>query len=84
MQGLDIGPDSCKAFSAALKQSRTVLWNGPMGVFERPAFAAGTNHVAQQLADCTAKVQPPSALQIVFCGEVCCRPDNTSICLGST
>ena len=57
MQGLDIGPDSCQHFAAALNQARTVLWNGPMGVFERPAFAEGTNHIAQQLAECTAKVR---------------------------
>ncbi|HSE07421.1 MAG TPA: phosphoglycerate kinase [Nocardioidaceae bacterium] len=47
--GLDIGPDSGKAFAAALADARTVFWNGPMGVFEFPAFAAGTRDVAEAL-----------------------------------
>jgi phosphoglycerate kinase len=47
--GLDIGPESGKAFAAALADARTVFWNGPMGVFEMPAFAAGTKAVAEAL-----------------------------------
>ena len=47
--GLDIGPDSQRAFAAALTDARTVFWNGPMGVFEFPAFAEGTRAVAQAL-----------------------------------
>ncbi|MCL2543307.1 MAG: phosphoglycerate kinase [Nocardioidaceae bacterium] len=47
--GLDIGPDSGDAFAAALADARTVFWNGPMGVFEVPAFADGTRAVAQAL-----------------------------------
>jgi phosphoglycerate kinase len=47
--GLDIGPDSARAFAAALADARTVFWNGPMGVFEFPAFAAGTRAVAEAL-----------------------------------
>ncbi len=47
--GLDIGPDSAAAFAAALGDARTVFWNGPMGVFEVDAFAAGTRAVAQAL-----------------------------------
>jgi len=47
--GLDIGPDSAKAFTAALADARTVFWNGPMGVFEIDAFAAGTRAVAGAL-----------------------------------
>jgi phosphoglycerate kinase len=49
--GLDIGPDSAKAFAAALADARTVFWNGPMGVFEFDAFAAGTRAVAQALIE---------------------------------
>ncbi|MBA2463524.1 MAG: phosphoglycerate kinase, partial [Nocardioidaceae bacterium] len=49
--GLDIGPDSGKAFAAALADARTVFWNGPMGVFEFDAFAAGTRSVAQALTE---------------------------------
>jgi phosphoglycerate kinase len=41
-QGLDIGPDSIKTFNDALKTCKTVVWNGPMGVFEFDKFAAGT------------------------------------------
>ncbi len=47
--GLDIGPDSARAFAAALSDAKTVFWNGPMGVFEVDAFAAGTRAVAQAL-----------------------------------
>jgi len=48
--GLDIGPASVAAFSKALAEARTILWNGPMGVFERPAFAQGTLKVGQAVA----------------------------------
>ena len=51
--GLDIGPGSVRRFSDALLDARTVLWNGPMGVFEVPAFAAGTLGVARALAEAT-------------------------------
>jgi phosphoglycerate kinase len=47
--GLDIGPESGKAFAAALADARTVFWNGPMGVFEHAAFADGTRDVAEAL-----------------------------------
>ncbi len=47
--GLDIGPESAAAFAAALSDARTVFWNGPMGVFEVPAFADGTETVAAAL-----------------------------------
>jgi phosphoglycerate kinase len=49
--GLDIGPESGKAFAAALADARTVFWNGPMGVFEVDAFAEGTRAVAQALTE---------------------------------
>jgi phosphoglycerate kinase len=49
--GLDIGPDSGRAFAAAIADARTVFWNGPMGVFETPAFAEGTRAVAQALTE---------------------------------
>ncbi|MBV9831057.1 MAG: phosphoglycerate kinase [Marmoricola sp.] len=49
--GLDIGPDSGKAFAAAIADARTVFWNGPMGVFEADAFAEGTRAVAQALTE---------------------------------
>jgi phosphoglycerate kinase len=49
--GLDIGPVSAAAFSAEITQCKTVFWNGPMGVFEFPNFAAGTKVVAQALTE---------------------------------
>ena len=49
-EGMDIGPESQKVFAAALENAQTVFWNGPMGVFEFPAFASGTNAVAAALA----------------------------------
>ncbi|MFM8294338.1 MAG: phosphoglycerate kinase [Microcystaceae cyanobacterium] len=53
--GLDIGPDSVKAFQSALEGCGTVIWNGPMGVFEFDKFAVGTEAIARSLADLTAK-----------------------------
>ena len=49
--GLDIGPDSSAAFAEIIRGSKTVFWNGPMGVFEMAAFAAGTKAVAQALTE---------------------------------
>ena len=52
--GLDIGPESVKVFQEALSNCKSVLWNGPMGVFEFDKFAAGTDAIANTLADLTA------------------------------
>ena len=49
--GLDIGPDSARAFAAAIRECKTLFWNGPMGVFEFPAFAHGTKVIAQALTE---------------------------------
>lgn len=53
--GLDIGPESVKRFTALLSNAKTVFWNGPMGVFEFPAFAAGTKGVAEAIVTATGK-----------------------------
>ncbi|KAI4323245.1 hypothetical protein L6164_022866 [Bauhinia variegata] len=53
--GLDIGPDSVKTFSEALDKTQTIIWNGPMGVFEFDKFAAGTDAIAKKLAELSGK-----------------------------
>ena len=53
-EGLDIGPATCEKFAEAVKSAKTVVWNGPMGVFENPILAKGTIAVAQALADTEA------------------------------
>jgi phosphoglycerate kinase len=53
--GLDIGPGSVQRFTALLSNAKTIFWNGPMGVFEFPAFAAGTKGVAEAIVTATAK-----------------------------
>lgn len=52
-EGLDIGPESVKLFSEVIASSKTVLWNGPMGVFEFPNFAIGTNAIADAVVKAT-------------------------------
>jgi phosphoglycerate kinase len=53
--GLDIGPDTVAKFSDELSRARTIVWNGPMGVFEMPAFAKGTLEIARAVAAATSK-----------------------------
>ena len=53
-EGLDIGPETAKIFAAAVKDAKTVVWNGPMGCFEMPNFAKGTEAVAKALAETDA------------------------------
>ncbi|HQE65714.1 MAG TPA: phosphoglycerate kinase [Bacillota bacterium] len=53
MMGMDIGEDTRKIFSEIVKNARTVIWNGPMGVFEMPNFAKGTFELAKAMAECT-------------------------------
>ncbi len=52
-QGLDIGPETIKKFVEVVETSKTILWNGPMGVFEFPAFATGTNAIAEAVVKAT-------------------------------
>ena len=53
--GLDIGPKTVAEIQGGLADCKTVIWNGPMGVFEMPAFAKGTNAIATTLAELTGK-----------------------------
>ncbi len=54
MMGMDIGPRTVELFTETVKGAGTVVWNGPMGVFEMPSFAEGTKKVAEALAECEA------------------------------
>ncbi len=63
LMGLDIGPKTIEMFEEEIARARTILWNGPMGVFEVPAFARGTFKVARAVAD------NPGALSIVGGGD---------------
>ena len=51
MEGLDIGPETAKLYAEVIKTAKTIVWNGPMGVFEKPPMDAGTIAVAQAIAD---------------------------------
>ncbi|MEJ5239140.1 MAG: phosphoglycerate kinase, partial [Limisphaera sp.] len=64
--GLDIGPATVKAYSDVIARARTILWNGPMGLFENPQFAAGTNAIAHAVAQAT---QTRGALSIIGGGD---------------
>ena len=63
--GLDIGPDSAKAFAAKLVDARTIFWNGPMGAFEMAPYAAGTKVVAEALVEATSR----GALTVIGGGD---------------
>src|SRR2546423_15672901 len=53
-EGVDIGPKTLALYSAKIKQAGTVIWNGPVGWFERPAFSKGTRGIAEALANSKA------------------------------
>lgn len=63
MMALDIGPETIETFSDEISRARTIVWNGPMGVFEMPLFAKGTKKIAQAIAD------NPGAVSIVGGGD---------------
>ena len=55
LMGLDIGPKTAALFAERIAEAKTVLWNGPMGVFENPLFSSGTKKVAEGVAECTRR-----------------------------
>jgi phosphoglycerate kinase len=55
VEGLDIGPSTRQAFAGEVLKAKTILWNGPMGLFEDPRFAEGTNAVAKAVVEATQK-----------------------------
>jgi phosphoglycerate kinase len=65
MQGLDIGPKTINKFSEIIAEAKTIIWNGPMGVFEMPNFAHGTYLIAQAMAEATAN----GAISIIGGGD---------------
>jgi phosphoglycerate kinase len=54
-EGLDIGPDTARRYAEIVRAAKTIMWNGPMGMFEDARFAEGTNAVARAVADATAR-----------------------------
>lgn len=69
---LDIGPGSAEAFGKIIKTARTILWNGPMGVFEMPVFAQGTNEIARAITEA-------QAVSIVGGGDSIAAINNTGL-----
>jgi phosphoglycerate kinase len=65
MMGLDIGPATIAAYSKLLREAKTIIWNGPMGVFEMPNYAKGTLAIAETLAEVT----PSGTLTVVGGGD---------------
>ena len=63
--GLDIGPKTIAAYSAEIAKAKTIVWNGPMGVFEMPAFSKGTLEIAKAVASATTA----GAISIVGGGD---------------
>ena len=55
MEGFDIGPKTRELYIAEIAKAKTIVWNGPMGVFEKKPFAAGTQAIAHAIAEATAK-----------------------------
>ena len=64
-EGLDIGTETAKRYGQILGSAKTIMWNGPMGMFEDPRFAAGTNYVARAVADATGR----GAKSSIGCGD---------------
>ena len=71
--GLDIGTETAKIYAEAVKSAKTVVWNGPMGVFENPTLAKGTIAVAESLAE-------TDATTIIGGGDFCSRCKPAGLC----
>jgi len=80
LMGLDIGPETVAAYCAEVAQARTVLWNGPMGVFEIPPFDTGTIALGRAIAEATAG----GARSIVGGGDTAAAAQNAGIADGMT
>ncbi len=81
-EGLDIGPKSAKLFADAVLSAKTVVWNGPMGVFENPVLAKGTIAVAQALADSSATTIVGGGDSAAACEQLGFAPKITHISTG--
>ena len=82
MEGLDIGPKTAKLFADAVLSAKTVVWNGPMGVFENPTLAKGTVAVAQALADSSAITIVGGGDSAAACEQLGFAPKITHISTG--
>ena len=82
MEGLDIGPKTCKLFSDAVLAAKTVVWNGPMGVFENPTLAKGTIAVADALAASSAITIVGGGDSAAACEQLGYAPKITHISTG--
>ena len=71
--GLDIGPDTRSAYVNVIREAMTIVWNGPMGVFEWPKFCAGTREIAQALVHAT---EATGAISIVGGGDSAAAADK--------
>jgi phosphoglycerate kinase len=75
LMGLDIGPQACSAYREVLLGAKTIVWNGPMGVFETPPFDIGTNAVARALAEATDR----GAVTIIGGGDSAAAVDAAAL-----
>jgi phosphoglycerate kinase len=82
MEGLDIGPKTCKLFADAVLAAKTVIWNGPMGVFENPTLAKGTIAVADALAESSAITIVGGGDSAAACEQLGYAPKITHISTG--
>jgi hypothetical protein len=73
--GLDIGPKTIQRYTEAIRGAKTILWNGPMGMFEDPRFAEGTFAVAKAVAEATQQVAPRASSAAATASKPSTRAD---------